>query len=567
MKFKRLILLILLSSSNILGQSLPPFNFAFSLDDPYYNATYDITTDSQGNIYTTGDCGSNMDMDPSNNTVLAGASGMFVAKYSPTGAYLWHKVITSSSGGYGYGHIQSVKINQSGDILLGGTYSGQLDFNPGPGIANKISTIFYPGQDPSCDPENQDCCLPEDSGCFGEYSIDFFLVSLTSEGNFKWCKAYGGVGTEDLEKIAIDANNNVLLIAGFQADIDIEGTIYTSAGYSQVMILKFDANGILLLTYDFPSLGRGLAINCDNLGNFYAATWFIGTVDFDPGGGVANVSSSGSADIAIIKFNSSGTFLWVKTFAGFQHKNMLDLIIDSNGDILTLGYFEGSCDFDPGPGTNTQFSVGLADTYIAKLNSAGNLLWVKTLQGINDCLGIALASNSANDVIATGYYKFTVDFNPGAANYPLASNGEFDLFQVALNASGDFKWAHSYGGVADDYGTAITCDPFGRIITAGWYESSNIDFDPSFSGSKLLPLTGPSSIFVQSLGVPANCLDDFTVSNVTGNNDFYADEFIIGNGTVNAGTINFQAGNYIQLEPGFVTGSSTIFKAMIGSCP
>lgn len=114
----------------------------------------------------------------------------------------------------------------------------------------------------------------------------------------------------------------------------------------------------------------------------------------------------------------------------------------------------------------------------------------------------------------------------------------------------------------------MAIDPFDRIITTGFFGSSNVDFDPSFAGSSLYSVVGGFSIFVQSLGIPnATCLENLTLNNISSSGDYYASESITGNGTVSSGTINYQAHNFILLDQGFSTGASTVFKASIGGCP
>jgi hypothetical protein len=52
------------------------------------------------------------------------------------------------------------------------------------------------------------------------------------------------------------------------------------------------------------------AVAADNIGNLYLAGSFNGTVDFDPGPGIFNLTSTGNADAFLAKYNSSGGLLW-----------------------------------------------------------------------------------------------------------------------------------------------------------------------------------------------------------------------------------------------------------------
>src|SRR4051812_33771921 len=52
----------------------------------------------------------------------------------------------------------------------------------------------------------------------------------------------------------------------------------------------------------------------DANGNVYTLGTFSGTVDFDPGQGIANATSTGTNAVFVQKLDASGNFLWVSTF-------------------------------------------------------------------------------------------------------------------------------------------------------------------------------------------------------------------------------------------------------------
>ncbi|MCC6383869.1 MAG: hypothetical protein LC117_06740 [Bacteroidia bacterium] len=54
----------------------------------------------------------------------------------------------------------------------------------------------------------------------------------------------------------------------------------------------------------------------DALGNVYVTGYFSGTIDFDPGASIYNLTSAGSVDVFISKLNTSGNFVWAEQLGG-----------------------------------------------------------------------------------------------------------------------------------------------------------------------------------------------------------------------------------------------------------
>ena len=66
---------------------------------------------------------------------------------------------------------------------------------------------------------------------------------------------------------------------------------------------------------------------------------------------------------------------------GFDVDNGNDIAVDGSGNIITVGIFTGTADFDPGAGTVNLLSAGELDVFITKHDNAGNLLWSKSIGG------------------------------------------------------------------------------------------------------------------------------------------------------------------------------------------
>src|SRR5690606_40534691 len=58
------------------------------------------------------------------------------------------------------------------------------------------------------------------------------------------------------------------------------------------------------------------SISVDDNQNLFVAGLFNGTVDFNPGAGVYNLTSSSGASGYILKLNNNGDFLWANKISG-----------------------------------------------------------------------------------------------------------------------------------------------------------------------------------------------------------------------------------------------------------
>lgn len=235
-------------------------------------------------------------------------------------------------------------------------------------------------------------------------------------------------------------------------------------------------------------------------GDVFATGTFSGTVDFDPGVNSYPLTSYGSSAIFISKLDRSGNFEWAKEIGGSDMAYVVSMTYDpaGNGDIYITGSFHGTIDFDPGPGTFNLNSTGVADIFIVHLDGSGNFLWVKAMSGpgaVYMC-SIAVDMTASGNIYTTGFFRGTIDFDPGPDEFQLTSNGSDDIYISKLDGQGNFVWAISFGGPGSDVCNAITVDPSvnGNVYATGWF-SGTVDFDPGVNAYNITSV-GRFDIFI-----------------------------------------------------------------------
>lgn len=308
----------------------------------------------------------------------------------------------------------------------------------------------------------------------------------------------------------------------------------------------------------------------DNYGNLYTYGYFSSDLDLNFNTGVFNMSSEGGQDFYIQKTDADGNFLWGKSGGGEMDDYYRSAAIDSNGDILLIGSFEGTVDFDPNSGI-TNLSSESNDNFIQpigyfiqKLSSDGELVWVKHLDGMLSFQDISL--DIENNMFILGSYRNTVDFDPGIGNYFLFNTPGLnsELFVLKLNPLGEFLWVKDIESDAI-LPMATAVDSEESVYIVGKFNGT-INFDPENSSSQTTSQSNNYDIFVYKL----NSEGDFEWRKTCGGNgidranDIALDDsnnvYIVGNFTE---TVDFNPNSETAIETSF--GSTDYFLLKLDS--
>jgi len=412
-----------------------------------------INIDGNGNLYCSVSFTGTVDFDPGPGVFnLSSASvSSCILKLDPSGNFLWAKEIPGN-----------LKLDNAGNIYTTGSFNGTKDFDPGPGVYNLTS--------------------------FG-YD-DIFILKIDPNGNFIWAKQVGGnyieqgggitistlgtlyitgsfgyggtispinsadfdpdpltsytltnIGGRDGFILALDLDGQFISVVqkGTPVDESVTG-ICTGANGDLVYIVSTSSGVNLALEKSDPSYNVLWSINLGNSslqlapisldpsGNVLVSGGFSGSVDFNPGAGIASYTASTVQDPFTEKFDANGNFQWVKVIKANGFAN--GFVSDATGDVYSTGYFNGNgnIDFDPGPGTYNIKTSAIA-MYIQKLTGAGNFVWTRQIGGEakTNTMGRGIAVNSSFEILTSFEFNGTIDVDPGSAKTPLKSSGNKDV--------------------------------------------------------------------------------------------------------------------------------------------
>lgn len=201
-----------------------------------------------------------------------------------------------------------------------------------------------------------------------------------------------------------------------------------------------------------------------------------------------------------ITISNAQALQWANAIGGASDDYGTSIATDSAGNVYTTGYFQGTFDFDPGVGIFTLTSAGGEDIYISKVDVLGSFVWAKSFGGTGQDQSKSITVDASGNVYSTGFFNGIVDFNPGSGISTLSSVGNADVYINKLDGSGNFVWAKSFGGTANDMSNSITTDASENVYTTGYWRGTTVDFDPGLGTYTLDAVAGGGDdVFVSKL--------------------------------------------------------------------
>ncbi|MGB2804481.1 MAG: SBBP repeat-containing protein, partial [Candidatus Zixiibacteriota bacterium] len=270
---------------------------------------------------------------------------------------------------------------------------------------------------------------------------DYATIKYDSSGHQLWVSRYNGPAdsTDCTDAIAIDSHGNVY-VTGLSQGRGTDNDYAT---------IKYDPNGneLWVQRYNGPKdlLDCPEALALDASGNIY-----VTGISFDS---VAN-GMLYKTDYATIKYNASGSQVWVKRYNG--PANGINYAHAIAVDALDNVYVTGDSD---------DMSTWV-DYATIKYDSSGNQVWVRRYTGLGGIamdVACAIAVDAFNNVYVTGYSRQNT-----SAPY------NSDYATIKYDSSGNQLWVKRYNGILDidDEARAIAVDDSGNVYVTGVTEYS-----------------------------------------------------------------------------------------------
>jgi hypothetical protein len=476
------ITIALLSSSVTMAQQ-SAYEFAKKLEVGQEGDHLPTAVDASGNIYISGEFTGSQDFDPGSGTAtLNGANGsMFLAKYSAAGNYLWAIAIGGDNSLRE--SPTAIALDGNGNVIVAGMFwwSGSgTDFDPGSGTVRLKGNHFVAKYSTS-----------------GAHISSFGLTLNPPSGSGSLSWLLTGLNT--------DGGNSMYVTCRLNGTVDFNPGKQTNnlSGTNEIAIAKYSSTGAFQWAKKFVGANTHYAqvqTILDASGNVYLAGGFIGTVDFDPGAGTANLTAPGqnNDNAFVAKYSATGAYQWAFRAGSTRPCRVHSLALNAGGDLLITGDFRGVVDFDPGIGTanlSTDTSLLTQAMYVARYSTSGAYLSAFQIGGVQDSTwvsGYHIASDASNNLYVAGDVAGTIDFDPGSGTANITPVGSRDIFIAKYSASGVCIWASGIGGTgSDERPRQLRISGTNIIITGRFY--GTVDFDPGSGTADLTASTSGSS--------------------------------------------------------------------------
>jgi hypothetical protein len=384
---------------------------------------YSVRIDSSGNILLAGSYRSSLVVtlkDANGNTQVNSAvtlpittsDAAFLVKYNSNGIVQWATNFDSSTADIGY----SIAVDRLNNVYITGQYAS----------ASVVTVKNVSGNSQT----NSSITLPDTSSV-----INAFLIKYNSDGQAQWATLLRTASTSYALGIEVDSQNNIYIVGQYTASATI--TLRDASGNGQVastktltaaanigaFLIKYNTNGVVQWSVNYTSSNacQAYAITIDSSDNVYIAGTYIGTPILRQALGNGQGSTGFSLPAitttpsCFIKYNSSGTMLWVTYLGSTTSSNAYGITKDSANNIYVTGRYSSSSIFVQNVNglSQSNSTITLPSTssvingYLIKYNSSGQAQWALNIVGTGTTQGRGIAVDSRNFLYIGGDFTST----------------------------------------------------------------------------------------------------------------------------------------------------------------
>ncbi len=312
--------------------------------------------------------------------------------------------------------------------------------------------------------------------------IACFCISLSSGQNWN-LNPISGHGTKTSSAIFKDEAGNVYVAGTFSDTLTIDNQTFTSRGNSDGYIASYSRSGSVRWIKPFGGNSADYVNDAvyKNGSIYFGGEFLSSSINFTTDTIYNPDGSGGYSDSFIAAIDTSGNFIWAKSFgsSGTRNDQLSDIEVTDNS-LYVAGSFEGI--FNAGNNVLSA-SSGLTDAYFLKLDLNGNTKWGRFANDSKSDYGNAIKTDSFGNVYMAGTFGNSSglgSFNVYIGSSQFYANGSYgfsDVFLARFDTSGAFKYARRDGGGNPDNARKLLVDGTKILLAGSYYYNTNLGGD------------------------------------------------------------------------------------------
>jgi hypothetical protein len=213
---------------------------------------------------------------------------------------------------------------------------------------------------------------------------------------------------------------------------------------------------------------------------------FSGTVDFDPGPGVAMFSAMGTGhDIFVSSFAADGRYLWTRTIRSNGDEFSADGSPQRNGGVVVHGSYLGTAEFIPGQPRATRTARGPeGEGFALRLTPTGEVDLLFTVPAAMFSNVSAVVTLQDGTLVAVGRFSGSLNFGDDGPNSGRAGGFVAGLRQIGSEPA--LEWGHTFLEEQPSVGLTSTL-----VMAADWADAIWV---AGTFGGHLDPAEGPFTL-------------------------------------------------------------------------
>lgn len=366
-------------------------------------------------------------------------SDAYAAKFDASGNCAWSHVLLRLGEFLVHSEIiRSLAVGNDGNLIIVGVLNGPVDF-----VGTTLVSNF----------------------------LDAFVARYTPDDGLRWAKRFGITGPlfgNSAQGVAVDADDNIVVIGSFSGRIDFGGGVMQSFGASDVFLAKLDTAGGHVWSRRYGGAGyeEGRSVAIDDAGHIHVA----GTGEIDLGGGPLAPGNffTGELDASAMHIRSNA--MRVDSGGPQLQPQGSPLLLNETGNLCMVGNLLSNS-FVTFGGQTLYGPLG----YLAFFDATVAYRWHSTWELNRD----VRVSFDAGTIDMCGSFSGTLEIGDRS----LVSVGGADAYIARFDQDGAPIWALSFGGPGDDRADATLAGTDDELWVGGRFSDGIELGDATYSGS------------------------------------------------------------------------------------